>query len=679
MSQNSSLFAKVKSLILAGMTFLFPLFFLPLTQEFFVTNKLYLLAAGCLVLILISVIEFLVTKKIVWERGIFDNAFLLFIIAVALSTIITSTNKVQALLSPSFGFVMVLTLAVFYFYASRRKVELILTALYASALALSVSAIFFFLNPLQSVSLPSGLLFLQTKNFSPLGSQLDLAIFLGFVVSMVIAHLMIALRTRRSDSVEKGPSAGMRIFYMITLALSAVAFLLTLYTLYEASRTGGLILPPLRLSWYAGVEILKNPMTALFGIGVDNFPAIFTQVKDAAYNQSGLWQTSYFVVARSTFLHILSETGLLGLIAFVLLLIVAVKHIDFNKGRGLNPLLLPGLFLLGVLLLLPPSLVVFFLLVIFFSLFATEKSDEQKAVSYDVSHILPLYLSIALLGVVFVGMGSYFLGRTYLAEYKFKKALDAIAQNNARDLYVNQQNAIVLNPYIERYHINFAQTNLLLANNVAQRALQQQSGENKQATISEEDRQIIAQAVQAAIEEAKAAVALNPQKSTNWDNLAAIYRNVLTVAEGADVWTVSSYQRAIVADPQNPSYRLSLGGVYYSLNNFPEALRMFEQAVALKADWANAYYNLAWAAYQTGDYPRAVAAMQTTLTLLNPQTDKADITRAQTDLEEFKKKLPEETQEQSQGQPKELTLPTPAQDAVDPKIQLPPEASPGAQ
>lgn len=680
MDTTTSIFSKMKAVIVGTLVFLFPLFFLPTTQEFFATNKLYLLAFGGLLLLLVSLIEFLVTKELSVRKRIFDNALLLMLVAIGLSTVITATNKVQALLSPEYGLMMFFFLAILYFYASRKRLNFVPSVLYASSLIVSLLTILFFFNPLKNVGLPANFDFLKSQYFTPLGNQIDLAIFLGFIVSMVIAHLIILLRTKSDE--REFPSPLVRTFYMVTLAVSSVAFLLTLYSLYELSKAGALILPPLRLSWYAAIEILKNPLTAVFGIGIDNFPVIFTQVKDFAYNQSSLWQTSYFDVARSSVLHILSESGILGLTAFVLLLVLAVRHIDLKKGRRLNPLLLPGLFLLAVLLLLSPSLIVFFLLMIFFTLF-TPDTDEEKPSEFDVASLIPLYLSVAVVGVVFIGIVLYLVGRSYLAEHTFKRSIDAVANNNARDLYVHQQNALILNPYIERFHINFAQTNLLLANNIAQRALQAQtataSAGQAAPTINEEERQIIGQAIQAAISEGKAAVTLNPQKSTNWDSLAAIYRNVINVAEGADVWTVSSYQRAIITDPQNPTYRLNLGGVYYSLNVFDEALKLFEQSVSLKPDWANAHYNLAWAAFQRGDYPRAASEMQTVLTLLDPGRDKADITRAQADLEEFKKKLPQtQTPEEPTAPPNELTLPSPAP-TLEPKIELPEEASPEAK
>ena len=95
----------------------------------------------------------------------------------------------------------------------------------------------------------------------------------------------------------------------------------------------------------------------------------------------------------------------------------------------------------------------------------------------------------------------------------------------------------------------------MIANNLAQKDPKK---------ITEQDRQTITQAIQASISEGKAVISLNPQRADGWQNLASIYLNIINAAQGADVWTISAYQRAILADPQNPTYRVGLGGVYYS-------------------------------------------------------------------------------------------------------------------
>ena len=443
------------------------------------------------------------------------------------------------------------------------------------------------------------------------------------------------------------------------------------------NQTPTLILPPFRLSWFAALEILKNPRTALFGIGLDNFSSIFTQVKDFAYNQSSLWQINSFAVSRSAILQIFTETGILGLLAFGLLVFNVFKLLVKGDHKGSPLQLLVIGYLLLVILFFPPSLIVWFLFFVVLGLInqtPTDGTGFARKTPTDLSDLIPIYIGTVVISVGLIAGAGYFLGRSYAAEYYFKKSVDGVTNNSIKQVYDNQRQAIVLNPYIEKFRSNFSQTNLLIANNLAQKDPKK---------ITEEDRQTITQAIQAAISEGKAVVSLNPGKADGWQNLASIYLNVINAAQGADVWTISAYQRAILADPQNPTYRVGLGGVYYSLKEYDDALRFFEQAISLKPDWPNANYNYAWANFQKQNYSQAVNAMQNTLRLLDPKLNKADYEKVQKELEEFKKVLPEEEEkpisESEEKTQSDLSLPTPPTTRISPKLELPKEASPEAK
>ncbi len=656
----------LKKVVLYLYLFLFPLLFLPLTQEFFFTTKFYLTWLVATLLLLFSTVEFLVEKKIRLSTSTFETLLTLVILSSLLSTLIVSPNKVQAALSFNFGPVVLASFAVIFYYLFSLRVNP-WPYLTLSAGVLSLLAIIFFFNPLAKASLPQDLQFaLTTPYFTPAGAYLDLLLFLGFVGAGTAIQL---LQEKEKKSLKLG------LFFII-----AVGFFLSVYNVIKPQVVNGqafrILLPPFRLSWYAAVEILKSPLNAIFGAGIDNYSFLFTRVKDVAYNQSDLWQISFFNFGRNVFLHVLTVAGLVGLTSLVLFFLKLAKEVRTEKTK----LYLVGL-LVALFIISPPSLFVWFL---FFTTSAW-LVKSRKFVQFDASQFAPAFIGTLILSLAIVSASSYFLARTYAAEVYFKKALDGLAQNNATIVYEGHRQAIQLNPYIERFRISFSQVNLLLANNLTQQILDEQKKEKPDQERINNLRQNITQAVQAAINEAKAAVALNSQKASNWANLAAVYQNILNLAQNADVWTISSYQRAILLDPQNPIYRLNLGGVYFSLNQFDQALRLFEQAVALKPDWANAYYNLAWAAYNTQDYQRAVLEMQNVLNLLDPKQAKADYERAQKDLEEFKKKLEETGQATGSATtptptptPSQLSLPTPAP-TIEEKIQLPKEASPEAR
>ena len=196
-------FQKLLLIILYLLLFIFPFFFLNLTQEFFVTNKLYLLGFGVLLLLLLSTVNLLLSKKLSWQKRPFDNLILLFLTAMAISIVFSSPNKIQALLNPSFGLVMMISLAILYFYLSRNvgvdhRVDPNkgghrgppLQILFVSSVLLSILTIIFYFQPFKNINLPQNLVFLKNPSFTPLGSQLDLAIFLGFFVILGISRLL---------------------------------------------------------------------------------------------------------------------------------------------------------------------------------------------------------------------------------------------------------------------------------------------------------------------------------------------------------------------------------------------------------------------------------------------------------------------------------------------------------
>ena len=308
----------------------------------------------------------------------------------------------------------------------------------------------------------------------------------------------------------------------------------------------------------------------------------------------------------------------------------------------------------------------------------TVSHHTSKELAMYFGEIVPAYGLLIVVGMVIVGTASFFLGKAYMSEYMFQQSLST---NNLKNVYEKMRTAVGDNPYNERIRTNFVQVNLLIANTVAGRAKKDEKGQPK---LSEQDRQTVSQAIQAAIDEAKAVVSLNPSKATNWELLASVYRSITGVVQGADTWTVSAYQRAIVLDPQNPVYRVALGGVLYGFKQYDDSSRLFEQAVSLKPDWPNAQYNYAWAMYQKGDYLKAATAMQACVSLLNPKKDAADYKKAFADLEEFKKKVPVEqtsqtTNTETDQQKESLSLPPTSAPQVEPKISLPKTASPEAK
>jgi tetratricopeptide (TPR) repeat protein len=681
---------KITSVLTQFVLLLTPLFFLPITREFIIVSKLYFFIYAVIGLAVVSLINLIVTRKIVWQKDIMINGILMLLVGAALSIIIMTPNKMQALFIPHDGFLPMLALVIYYMFlvgTMRKSKDTIFFYIAVAGFIASLVGIFGFIAPLKSVKLPAEIAFLNAPLFNTVGTQLDFIMFNIFTVVAIAAYFL----TNKDITVVNGHGHNHKIknipvktLFYVFFAVALINLILQVFQVGKAILIDdqSFVLPPLSISWYAAIEILKNPLTTLFGVGVGNFSAMFTQVKTAAYNSTDLWQVASFNISRSAFLHIFTEMGLVGAAGLGIIIVNIFRNMKLAKA-GAKVLIGFGLILL---FFFPPSFMLFFIFFVCLAYFTANVRQHEELYEADLAKIVPVYVACIIVFLVFIGALTYFTSTSFASELIYKSSLDAAARNDLKGLYEAQRNAIIINPYNEDFRRSYSQTNLIIANNIASK---------KKEEITEKDKETITQAIQASIAEAKAAVALNPAKVTNWQYLATVYRNIIYVAQGSELWTIAAYQRAILLDPQNPTYRLELGGVYYLLQVYDEAQKLFEQAVTLKPDWANAHYNLAWTLDRKKDYAGAVAQMQTVLTLINPKTNKADYDQAKKDLDTFKKQLDEQqkadaangaqngqqqqqTQTQQNPTDERLNLPTPPAATFEPKLQLPQSASPGA-
>lgn len=644
-----TVFEKIKSTIVSLVILVFPLFFLPFTQDWFMINKSYLLELSVIILIVLWLAELAFTKKLAFQSSPLYGLLMLFIISLALSVVISSPNKIQAILNPASGLGGFFALVVFTIFITQRRKIQPLRLLSFSSLLLSLITLIFFFQPLKSLP----------PNFNPMGHYLDLLVFLGFFVLYFLTQLM----TKRPSHAKKL----IRIWHYLFLALASVLVLVAFFsTLFLHSK---FTLPPFSVSWLAGLETLKTPKTAFFGAGLDNFEAVFTQSKPSEYNNSDLW-TVNFTQSRSFLLQLLTEAGLIGLLAFLLILAAAMKKSWPFSSK--HPLFLFFLYLMSVFILLPISLPVLF--IFFLALAELFQTPSPPSHSFRLNY--SVWLTLLVGGTLAVIGSIYGLVRVYRAEYFLKSSFDTLAVNKINQSYEQMRSALRDNPFIERFHINFARLNLAIAEQIAVKTTS--STADKKAELSEQDRLTLTQAVQTAIAEAKTPVILNPYKTKNWENLAQIYSRIIRIAQGADAWTIAAYQKAIETDPVNPRLRFELGSLFYSLGKYDDALALFQQTTVLKNDWANGYYNLAWSAFQKKDYPLAVTAMEQTALLIDPATE--DSAKVRRDLADFKKKLAEQEKPASpttQLEPGQLTLPQTITPIPSPVI-LPETATPSA-
>ncbi len=623
---------RVASGIIIADVFLIPLLFIPITSDFYEFNKQAFLMLSTLVLVFLWVGMFISDKQVRLTRSPLGLPMLGLLAAWLLSTFIKSPNLMDAFFAPT-QTGTIISLVLFFFVSiniirTRQEVESLTWAMILSLLILAVVSI------LWSSGLIVNLLpfsFLNTPAWTPTGN-----IFSSMIVMLCFLPFLGVFAFK-----EKGNPAKSFVV-ALSLLLIVVGSGTIAYRLFKPGSPFTPTFLPQSTAWAISLEALKT--SPLLGTGPSTFDQDFTMFRPINFNLNPNWAVR-FTSASDYYLQLLSTVGLLGLLTYAILAFrqfgITLKLLKFSGDTPSHTILfasaLTGSLLLLVQLFVYPSFVHLFftfvllaLTVVSLRLIGSSMVHEASidiVANSDSGFRTPILPWIALILAIALATPTLYYGsRVYAGEVIFESALASAARNDGRATYNTLIQAINTNPYRDAYRVAYSQTNLLLANSLA-----------SQKNLTSQDRDTISQLIQQAIREAKNAVALNPNKVSNVENLANIYRNLLNIAQGADSWTIASYTQAIQLDPANPNLRIALGGVYYSLKQYDQAITYFRQAVNLKPDLANAYYNLAVALRQSGDYQNALVAMQSVTQLLDKNS--SDYAKAESELEALQKQV----------------------------------------
>ncbi len=665
--------SRLEKYILYAVVFLFPVTVLTISPNPFVVPKLAVLTYGIALLLLIRAVRVIASGRLDFSVGNFDFPVLLFALAYLLSALFRTPNKMEAFLLPGTG-TAVIAGSLLYFLINQLKQEeksVITLILSASATLFSTLTLLSFSGVLAKVpQLPS---FFKLQGFTPEGGYLPAAMFLGIILPIVIGHVLA----------EK--EASKKTFFGVATGILVFGLAVSVYNLLPGRQFSPRF-PSYSVSWYVAVDALKE--SPIFGVGPGNYITAFNRFRPLSYNTTDLWAVK-FATARSFYMTALTEAGLIALAAmlFFFMTLYRSSKKDFKEKKLVNwgfaaiASMVALVALTLALLFLPATILLIVLLFVLLALNAkirhTTLSLTTQAVAptqgLNTQNVASRFPAPLITVPVIILVLLFFLRATTVlrAEYKFKKALDKLAANDAAGTYDTMREAISLNPRVDRYHATFSRVNLALANAITLQLTQTQQGQETEdgtkPTITDSDRQNITLLIQQAISEGKATVALNPLRAGNWEVLAQIYRTIMPLAQGADTFAIQTYRQAIALDPFNPNLRIALGGIYYGLKDYDNAIRAFESAVAAKNDHANAHYNLAFALRDKGDLDRALSEMSLVVSLI-PDKNSEDYKAAQQALQDL------QALRQAQGGPKEAPAGgglTPPQKAGEPVLQPP--------
>lgn len=684
------------TVILVFVAALTPLIFLNLTTDFYDMPKLILLVVSTVILLGLWIGSWIVRGKIDITKTPLDIPLLFLLITILVSTFF-STSKYSSIYGvfPEVhgSAVSWVTYIILYFITAshlRRTghIKIFLQVLFGSATIISLISLLSYFQVFLPFEMAKGV------NFTPTGSTFSVVSLL-----LMLLPLSLVSTVSRNKLFPQPLAAVISVLFSVTIVLiGSVTIYIVLLIIFVSclfvvknhlsNKTLPLVLTPFALSFlvlmlihlpFSGNKLqeLRNNFpqeiqlpfaiswkisatafrdAPFIGTGPATFLYNFTNYKPVEFNQLKFWNFS-FSSAYNEFLQALGTWGLFGLMALIAVcsvIIVSTKkylfstHSDYSQDE--MQILLPGLAVTGlvalVLLLIHATtlvsvMITFFLMAAFM---ASQKHIREKISEFSIGvkisvsdnkqiDLLPIVIFILfLVAAVFISQKTY---NAVVADYYHRLALSQASKDGAKT-YEYLQKAENLNPFIDLYRVDMAQTNFALAN-----ALASQKGptkDNPQGTLTDEDKQTIQTLVTQAINEGRASVVLSPRSSRNWEVLALIYRNITGVAKNSLTFALDAYGRSIQMDPLNPSLRVNAGSIYYATKNYDLAVRFYSDSVNLKPDYVNGYYNLALALRDKGDLQNAKLIAEQTLSLLQKDLGSQEFKTSSSQLKETKVK-----------------------------------------
>lgn len=389
---------------------------------------------------------------------------------------------------------------------------------------------------------------------------------------------------------------------------------------------------PFDTSWKVSVSAFRD--SPFWGTGPASYLFDFTTYKPVEFNLTKLWNIR-FDQGFNEYLHFLATLGAMGLIALLLLTTLFISFafralVSSQNSLGVS-LAISGIIFFVLLALHTSTLTLWVIGILILACFmATYKNitreifvgntitkDDSTTVNGVHIDVIPAIFLVVITGATVLGL--FFVGKAVTADFYHRQALNAVTKGQGLVAYNQLVLAEQFNPYADLYRNDLAQTNFALANAIA--TAKGPTEASPSGALTDQDKTNIQTLLSQAINEGRAASTISPNNPANWEILGSIYRQISGVAENALTFSLDSYGRAIAKDPLNPMLRLTVGGIYYSAKNYDMAIRFFTDAVNLKPDYANAYFNLSIALKDKNDLVGAVASAEKTVSLLDAGSD----------------------------------------------------------
>lgn len=377
-------------------------------------------------------------------------------------------------------------------------------------------------------------------------------------------------------------------------------------------------------TWDVATAAWKDGAWA-FGTGPGTFAMVFAKYHSADLNPSTFWDTR-FDRGSSALFTMFSTIGILGTLAFVVSLLFlgirALRTYTRNAPSEMLPIAAAWMVLVAALFVYPQNFTLMMMLWVLTALVLRCTLSVGKTLAFERSPRAGFSAAFAfVLCAVFVLTVSFSTVARYRAEIAFAQAVTIDHQGGSiDDVIAKLDTAATANRWSDVYYRNLGSALLHKVITVAQDA--------------HADPDLVKSLIGAAVNAGVRATELGPTNVTNWELRGDIYREVSPLITDAAQFAIASYDQAIALSPNNPRYRVDSARGYLALADLlapmvkgddadvaaqakaaqdtalQSANDALMKAIALKSDYAEARYYLAFVQERQGKLAEAVASME---------------------------------------------------------------------
>lgn len=668
---NDKIFDRIIAFCVTALFFGLPLFFLNVTSQGIIFEKLYYFYFWTFVALIVWAAKGVFCGGITIRRTPLDIPLLVLWVVFLLATLF-SADRFHSLFGafgdPSRGFIGVTVMILaYYVIVSNITKEYLKWVFWATIIASGFVSFWAFLSVIGALQLPDAVLnFLRWG----VGSLSVLVVFLAALTPLYITGLYLAAQKWKDGVAPKVKSIVMgllilinfvvffRLFTVISFAewiiiAIAMAFFLILL-LGRVVRAPSYIVIVAALSFFALIAfvfidqsgsknavpfgehkvawaVAKNVMKEdpLFGVGPATYGYIFSKNLPAQIGESAVpsFRASN---APGLIMYSLPTIGIIGaftLVVFLVLYIAATVYI-LTRRKNADMLFSLGVTTTSLILLMTVFLAradgaLFLLSIIFvaysFSVLREESNLNHKEFSLSfaaspTNALLFAFLYILLATTILFGVVS--LGKMYAADVHAGNALKAMQRGDLERTFDEIGRATQLNPNEAQYWAERAKIALTRANVEAAKPIEAENDADKR------NEGAIRANLEVAVGAAQKARELGKNDVSVQEAVGAIYEGGGRYAEDPIGNARSAYESARELEPRNPLYDLRLGAlkllevqmeetteenVEQKKQLVEEAKTLFEQSRDKNPSFAPAYYQLSIVHEALGNIDDAIA------------------------------------------------------------------------